>query len=134
MAYSPRGIRNNNPGNIRHGDSWQGLALNQSDSDFCVFTSPEYGIRAMARIIINYRKRHGISTIHGIISRWAPPSENNTEAYIRAVSDACHVQPTDVIDVKEYLPDIISAIIKHENGVQPYNATTLQRGITMALK
>ena len=39
----PRGIRNHNPGNIRHGDKWQGLSAEQTDSSFCVFDAPEYG-------------------------------------------------------------------------------------------
>ena len=129
-----RGIRNNNPGNIRHGDPWQGLCPDQSDKDFCTFLSPEYGVRAMARILLNYKKRHGLNTIHGIISRWAPLSENDTASYIKAVSAACHVNPTEVIDVAEYLPDLIPAIIHHENGVQPYDMATIHSGIALALK
>lgn len=129
-----RGIRNNNPGNIRHGDTWQGLSPDQPDKDFCTFLSPEYGIRAMAKILLNYRKRHGLSTVHGIISRWAPSSENNTASYIKAVSAACHVAPTEIIDVAEYLPDLVPAIIRHENGVQPYDTATIHQGIALALK
>lgn len=131
-AHIPRGIRNNNPGNIRHGDSWRGLAPGQTDPDFCVFTSPEYGIRAMARILLNYQKKYGIRTIDGIISRWAPPSENNTRSYITAVSRACQVAPTEIIDIAEYLPDIIPAIIQHENGMQPYNEKLIFKAIKMA--
>lgn len=54
----PRGIRNNNPGNIRWGENWQGLKKDgkERDSSFCVFESPEYGIRALAKILINYKK------------------------------------------------------------------------------
>lgn len=130
----PRGIRNNNPGNIRHGDLWQGLSPDQSDKDFCTFLSPEYGVRAMARILLNYKKRHGLNTIHGLISRWAPSTENDTAAYIKAVAAACHVKPTEVIDVAEYLPDLIPAIIRHENGVQPYDMATIHHGIALALK
>lgn len=131
-AHIPRGIRNNNPGNIRHGESWRGLALEQTDPDFCVFTAPEYGIRAMARILLNYQKKHGIRTIDGIISRWAPPAENNTRSYITAVSRACQVEPTEIIDIAEYLPDIIPAIIQHENGMQPYNEKLIFKAIKMA--
>ena len=133
-SHLPRGIRNNNPGNIRHGDSWRGLAPGQTDPDFCVFTSPEYGIRAMARILLNYQKKYGIRTVDGIISRWAPPSENNTKSYIAAVARACQVAPTEIIDIAEYLPDIVQAIIHHENGMQPYDAATLQRGLALALQ
>ena len=56
----PRGIRNNNPGNIRHGANWQGLNPNgrNIDSAFCVFESPVFGIRALAKVLINYKKIH----------------------------------------------------------------------------
>lgn len=75
----------------------------------------------MARILLNYQKKYGINTIDGIISRWAPPTENDTRAYINAVASACDVEPLEIIDVKEYLTDIVTAIIHHENGCQPYS-------------
>ncbi|MFI3272941.1 MAG: structural protein, partial [Pseudomonadota bacterium] len=56
----PRGIRNHNPGNIRHGDDWQGLRDTQTDKNFCQFVSPEFGIRALARVLMNYEKKHGL--------------------------------------------------------------------------
>ena len=80
----PRGIRNNNPLNIRLGDNWQGLRQEQTDKDFCQFVSMEYGLRAAFIIIFNYLKKR-IDTPDKIIKRWAPPSENDTEAYINRV-------------------------------------------------
>lgn len=80
----PRGLRNNNPLNIRKGDKWQGLAPVQSDPDFCIFTSMEWGLRAAFVILFNYLKKR-VDTLDKIIKRWAPPSENNTEAYISHV-------------------------------------------------
>lgn len=59
----PRGIRNNNPGNIRHSDQWKGLTPEQPDPDFCTFSTPEYGIRAMGVILLNYQRKHGLKTI-----------------------------------------------------------------------
>ena len=83
---STSGIRNNNPGNIRRSDDkWQGLAEVQSDSQFFVFTTPVYGVRAIARLLINYQDKYGLRTIHDIISKWAPPVENKTDAYIASV-------------------------------------------------
>ncbi|WP_340615218.1 structural protein, partial [Xenorhabdus thailandensis] len=82
----PRGIGNNNPGNIRHGDKWRGLRDIQTDKSFCQFVSPEYGIRAMLKILRNYVKLYGDNTIRQFITRWAPPSENDTESYITYVS------------------------------------------------
>lgn len=80
----PRGIRNNNPGNIRHGANWLGLNTNGQDIDssFCVFTAPVYGIRALAKVLINYKRIHGLNTVRQIVSRYAPPNENQTTAYI----------------------------------------------------
>ena len=132
-TQQPRGIRLHNPGNIEYGDQWRGMAPDQKDPRFITFLAPEYGIRALSRLLLNYERKHGIKTVNGIISRYAPPFENNTKAYIDTVARACGVAPTEIISVAEYLPDLVPAIIKHENGVQPYDAETLAKGISMAL-
>lgn len=131
MEFS-RGLRNFNPGNIRHGDKWKGLKFEQPDKDFCTFIAPEYGIRAMAVILKNYQVKNGIRTIQGIISRWAPPTENDTASYVKAVADACEVGEYDDIVVKELLSKLIPAIIKHENGSQPYPPELIAKGISLA--
>lgn len=83
----PRGIRNNNPGNIRRSaDKWQGLAAEQLDKDFFIFQEMPYGIRAMARLLINYQDKKGLNTIAEIISTYAPSKENNTRAYVNHVA------------------------------------------------
>ncbi len=83
----PRGIRNNNPLNIRHGKSqWKGMKRTQTDPGFVQFTSMEYGYRAAFVLLRTYREKHGCDTIRKIVSRWAPENENHTEAYIRNVS------------------------------------------------
>lgn len=130
---TPRGIRNNNPGNIRlrEGVHWVGQSTDQTDGSFVQFTDATYGIRAMARIFIHYGEI-GINTIQACISRWAPPSENNTNAYVAAVSSACHVEPTATVDLKALLPDLIPAVIFHENGVQPYTPEQIAAGINLA--
>lgn len=82
----PRGIRNNNPLNIRKGNDWQGERQPQTDRSFEEFTSIEMGLRAGFIIIHNYlKKRPPINTIRAIVRRWAPPSENATEKYIAEV-------------------------------------------------
>lgn len=129
-AIVPRGIRNNNPGNIRHGDQvWQGQALNQDDPAFVQFSSPEYGIRAIAKILDTYQ-REGITTISQAIERWAPPSENDTDAYIKAVciSTNCAFDAP----LADNIPGVIKAIIQHENGEQPYTDDQINAGITLA--
>lgn len=128
-----RGIRNNNPGNIRHGDNWLGLAPEQTDSDFCQFTTPEFGIRAMARTLFNYQHKHGINTVRGIVNRWAPPSENKTDSYVAHVAAVVGVGPDEKINVRAYLPVLVEVIIKHENGKQPYTAEQIYKGVDMAL-
>ena len=87
----PRGIRLNNPGNIKHGDDWQGMSAEQADPDFITFISPVWGIRAMARTLTTYSTSYGLNTVEGIIGRWAPESENDTASYIAHVASALGV-------------------------------------------
>ena len=133
LTSGSRGIRNNNPGNIRLTlTKWQGQVGpdEQTDKSFVQFISPEYGIRAMARTLRTYFSR-GTNTVRGIISTWAPANENNTAAYIASVSGALKTSPDTVLTVTQ-LPQLIAAIIQHENGKQPYSAETIARGISMA--
>ena len=130
-----RGIRNNNPGNLRRTDDpWQGLAETQTDTDFFVFQSPIYGIRALARTLIKYQDKHGLRTIRQIIGRWAPNAENDTVAYIKAVSDETGFAPDVVLDMHKYehLKALVAAIIKHENGQQPYTGAQVDKALVLA--
>lgn len=132
---TPRGIRLANPGNLRHGgkEPWQGLADDQPDPDFVKFTATQFGIRAMARVLLTYKKKR-VRTVRAIISRWAPSVENDTDSYIEHVAQKLGVQPDDLIDVDDCtvaLP-LIKAIILHENGVQPYSDKVLLEGLHMA--
>ena len=130
----PRGIRNNNPGNVRYtGTKWKGLADPPSDGSFCRFETPEYGIRCIYVIISNYYTIHNIDTIRSVINRWAPPNENDTKAYIDHVSSKCGVGADQVIDPRSLnimLP-LIEAIILHENGEQPYHRSTILAGVKL---
>jgi hypothetical protein len=131
----PRGIRNRNPGNIRRsGDRWKGLAPLQSDPAFFVFEAPLWGIRAMAVILRNYQKRNGLRSIAQIIGRWAPASENDTAGYVAAVSKAMGVDPHERLDLHHgtVLRALIAAIIRHENGQQPYDLDTIDLAIDLA--
>ncbi len=128
----PRGIRNNNPGNIRHGENWRGLAREQTDPAFCVFTSPVYGIRAMGRILLNYQRLYGLKTVREIVSRWAPPSENDTDAYVAHAAEALGVQPDDELCVSDHLEALLRVIILHENGRNPYSDDALAQGADLA--
>ena len=129
-----RGLRNNNPGNIRHSSSnWQGMSADQSgDSEFVQFDSPEYGIRALTRLLRNYQTRHGLYTVRQIINRYAPPSENITGAYVDHVARVAGVDPDARIDINEKMVPVVNAIIKHENGINPYPANVISTGIGLA--
>ncbi len=131
----PRGIRNHNPGNIRKSsDPWQGLAKDQTDSQFFTFQSPIYGIRALARTLITYQDKHGLNTIEGIIRRWAPDVENNTNAYIRAVAQRTGFEANRPLDMHrfDHLKPLLEAIIQHENGKQPYSDTEITKALVLA--
>lgn len=136
MTNSPRGIRNNNPGNIRWGDDWKGLVPKEqrTDKSFCQFVTPEYGIRAMVIILRNYQRKHGLSTISGIIKRWAPPNENNTQAYIDSVAKVTGAAPDQRIDTGDsrFMMKLLQAIIWHENGVQPYGFDVFVKALELA--
>ena len=137
-----RGVRNNNPGNIRwSADQWLGLVRKEqrTDSSFCQFTDPKFGIRALGIVLLNYRKKkgqagvgdEGIDTIHEIINRWAPSSENNTNAYIESVAKYCKVSSTAPIDMlnKDFFAKLITAIIKHENAGYEYPPSLITQAV-----
>lgn len=132
MKTIPRGIRNNNPGNIRYnGIAWLGLAAPPSDGTFCVFTEAKFGIRALARILRNYNCHYGIRTISGIIARFAPSTENNTTAYIQAVCKATGFTDSQQLNLESdaVILSLMRAIIKVENGTQPYTEEELKAGL-----
>jgi len=145
-SKTPRGIRNHNPGNIRWGDPWQGLIpkAKRTDTAFCQFESAAYGIRALARTLITYQDKYDLRTIRQIVTRWAPPVENNTAAYIHAVSNQTGFPPDQKLDMHEYaqLYGVVGAIIRHENGRGPissfahpntwYDRETLDKGLVLA--
>lgn len=121
-ALLPRGIRNNNPGNIRLSPTrWQGQAALQTDGDFVVFSAPLYGLRALMKLLLTYHLKYGLDTVESIINRYAPPHENATDHYIRHMARALGVRRIDRIDLtrKLVLMRLAAAIIGHENGRPP---------------
>jgi len=133
--HLPRGIRNRNPGNIRRNSiQWEGMQALQNDNDFVQFNSPEYGFRAMTRILRSYNER-GLNTVRTIISTYAPSSENHTENYINFVARHLNVPPESVLDIEAVMLDLIQAITVFENGPQYaefYNTSTISQGIALA--
>jgi hypothetical protein len=133
-----RGIRNNNPGNIRRSSvAWVGLAPVQDDPDFFQFADIRYGIRAMGKILLSYFNKYGLDTVTKIINRWAPPSENATGAYIDAVAASVGVDPDQSIDLTDpvVMGFLIDAIITQENGrvaAALVSTTAIDDGVQLA--
>ncbi|WFG77621.1 peptidoglycan lytic exotransglycosylase [Escherichia virus LS2] len=127
-----RGIRNNNPGNIRVSkDQWEGMT--GDDGAFVTFDSPESGVRALGKNLLSYG-RQGYDSIEKIINRWAPPNENDTKAYIDSVVAATGIPATQSLDLSN--PDTLSALAQaisfHETGSR-YNPEVYQKGVERAL-
>ena len=138
-----RGYRNRNPGNIDHqpANRWQGLAEPPIETPppggrarFARFISHEYGIRALALLLTTYQDRHGLRTIRGIVSRWAPGAENDTEAYIAAVARRMDRHPRAELDLHRHedMRPLVEAIISHELGGNPYDRVTIDAGLRLA--
>lgn len=134
-ADGPRGVRNNNPGNLEASSSNPWVGQTGSDGRFAKFETPEHGIRALGRNLLSYQ-RQGIDTVGEIINRWAPPSDNNdTAAYIKSVCAQLGVKADQPLDASnpDTLQALCAAIIKHENGSQPYSNEQLSTGVSAAL-
>ena len=122
----------NNPGNIRKSTiMWIGEVVPGSDADFVTFSSISYGYRAMFVLLKNYINK-GYNTIDKIINRWAPSSENNTQAYITHVVQLTGISSDTIIEFSnaENMQKIVAAIAYHENGSAP-NFTDVQAGYAL---
>lgn len=133
----PRGIRNHNPGNIdRNNTSWDGMAAGQTDPRFVVFKAPEYGIRALTKVLLTYQRKHDLNTVAEIIGRWAPPSENDTGAYAAHVAARIGIGVDDPINLAQdeaRLIALVKAIIAHENANYAYPEDIVRTGVALAL-
>lgn len=117
----PLGIRDNNPGNLRYiADpmrAWNGQV--GDNQGFGVYDTPADGVRAMSHQL-QEDFANGDTTLADLITTWAPPTENNTGAYIDAVAGQTGLDPNAPLDLYPHLPSVVAAIIQHENGEQPY--------------
>lgn len=134
----PRGLRNNNIGNIRVTNTpWVGEI--RDDGAFVVFDTMVNGIRALCRLLINYQDRYGIKTVRQAISRWAPGNENDTESYISFVCSVLNCQPDDKFDFhdKDFLFWMVTAIGEEENGHDAFSQNVsdadISAGVAAAL-
>jgi hypothetical protein len=132
-----RGERNNNPGNIReyaNDPHWVGERMTDDDPEFEEFITPEDGIRALAKTLLAYQRKHGLRTVREMISRWAPANENDTLAYINAVARDAIVAPDADINLEDQalLCRIVRAVIRHENGRVIYSDAQIATGVGRA--
>lgn len=129
----PRGIRNNNPLNIRVGNKWKGEVSHPTDKQFEQFVSMEWGVRAAFIILRRYIQRYGLNTIARIIAKWAPANENNTRAYVKAVATKVGISPDAQVKYKDeqLMCSIADAMIRVECG-QSIDMAIIKKGYAMA--
>lgn len=147
-TFTPRGIRNHNPGNLRPGSRWLGLADPPSDGEYLRFVAPVYGLRAAALLLRNYQRRNGLRTPQQIVNRWAPPSgrmldgrayTQDSDGYAAFVARRLGVQPTDAVDLNDpqRLETFLRAVVAKENGARwesTYSATLYREAVAQALR
>lgn len=116
-----RGLRNRNPGNIRRsGSRFRGEVVPGRDASFKEFETMAWGYRAMFVLLDGYRRRHALNTIRQFITRYAPPSENFTDGYIRFVARTAGIDadtPLDTRSPRDMIP-LVCAMSEIENGVK----------------
>lgn len=131
----PLGLRLNNPGNLkewhRDGSDWLGEHPRELNDKFEEFVAPEYGIRAMGRVLKNYEALYGLRTVNSIIGRYAPASENHTRAYADYVADRLGLAPDQEFSVAARLPEMVEAIIYFEQGQQPFSQEFINYGLSI---
>ena len=130
----PRGIRNNNPLNIRRSkDKWKGMRAVQSDAQFVQFESLEWGWRAAFYLLTRtYYHKYRLFTIRAIVQKWAPAIENNTKAYIANVSRLTGIDPDEPIGIPSDQPArwiaVGIAMAIQENGTESLDYFAMLRG------
>ena len=125
----PRGLRNNNPGNIRRSAvRYCGEVVPSQDTAFKQFQSIAWGYRAVFVLLDSYRRR-GLLTLRQMIARYAPPAENDTEVYLRQVAQRSGLAPdapVDTLDPEQMVP-IVAAMSGVENG-RPASRSDVEAG------
>lgn len=130
------GITLNNPGDLEFNDvdKWQGLATPPNQGRWFKFKTPVDGIRAIARTLITYQDKYNLRTIEQWITKYAPPTENDTAAYIKSVCDESGFVATFQLNAHDYRCQraIVPAIIHHEQGSQPYSDAQIDEALRRA--
>lgn len=119
----PRGLRNNNPLNIRKSSIWWQGEIDSDDPSFCTFRDIFWGCRAAIKNLITHiqqdKRRLIRTTIEREVARWAPSSENNTSAYLNWVCDYIKLPPSTIIKAtdKHLICMLLHAMARYENGL-----------------
>lgn len=131
MTDNPRGIRNHNPLNLDFiappERAWNGQV--GQDGPFGVYSSPDLGVRAGSHQLQKDFSRSASVTLADLITEWAPPATNDTEAYITAVAEETKLDPSAPLNLYANLPAIVTAMIRHENGQQPYAESDIAKWV-----
>ncbi len=134
---TPRNVRNNNPLNIRRSkDHWLGLSAVQQDSQFYQFRSSDYGYRAAFVILVRtYYFKYKLITVKDLVSRWAPPNENNTADYIKYVCTVAgfsenYVMPAPSMGAAAWMK-LVAAMTMREGGRDSLEIFSLLNGWQM---
>ena len=127
-----RGIRNCNPLNIRRvaGTAWKGQRAEQTDREFVQFESMEWGIRAAFCLLRTYERKYHLNCIADIITRWAPPSENQTGQYISNVCRWTGLARMQRLTEADW-PKLVKAMARQECGIC-LSEEQIQKGLELA--
>lgn len=128
------GLRNHNPVNLRAASNETGKVYAGKSGSFSRFGSDRDGLAAAARQLFLYGD-NGKHTVNDVIKTFAPSSENNVSAYVSDVSRDSGLKPGENIDLHspDVLKRLLPAMIKHEQGTQPFSRSEIDTGINDAI-
>lgn len=122
-----RGLDNRNPGNIRRSGVRYKGEVESRDPEFRAFAAVEWGYRAMFVLLHTYARRYGCRTLRQMIARYAPPSENPTEGYLRFVAERSGIGADEAVETLDgtAMRAVVAAISRFENGTEADMAAVL---------
>lgn len=129
----PRGIRNNNPGNLNYAGQAGATLEGGEGGRFAVFESMQHGVAALYKQLQLYFKR-GINTLSSIVKTYAPASDNNNvDAYISALTKATGKGANEVLDSGDTatIARLMKGIVDHENGKGYISSSDIMGGIQL---
>lgn len=130
---APRGIRNNNPGNLNYAGQAGATMEGGEGGRFAVFESMQHGVAALYKQLQLYFKR-GINTLSSIVKTYAPASDNNNvDAYISALTKATGKGANEVLDSGDTatIARLMKGIVDHENGKGYISSSDIMGGIQL---